>query len=618
MLIINNDYASIPPQVTMKSIRNFCIIAHIDHGKSTLADRILEMTDVIHTKDNQQVLDSMDLERERGITIKAKPIRIPFKSSDGKDYIFNLIDTPGHVDFNYEVSRSLYACEAAILLVDSSQGVEAQTVANAYMAIDAGLEIIPVLNKIDLPHSMVDESKLQIEDMLGISSDGAMEISAKHGTGINELLESIPILVPPPKGNENDPLKCLIFDSHYDTYRGVICYIRVFSGELKSGDVIQIKSTGKKFEVEEVGYFRMKAERTDTLHAGEVGYVSAVIRDSNDIHVGDTIISAEHPDSPAVPGFKRMKPMVFCGIYPINTNDYDKLQKSINKLELNDSSITFEKESSAALGHGFRVGFLGMLHMEIFLERLRREFEQELIATMPSVAYEINKTNGDVISIENPSLFPSPQEINSIKEPIVRTQIMVPSEYVGQCMELANSKRGTLIEMVYPDTKRTTLVYDLPLAEMIIEFYDKLKTVSRGYASLDYNFKSFEKGDLVKVDILVNGDQVDALSYISERDSAVPKARKLVHRLLKLIPRQQFKIPLQGAINGKIIAREDIAPVRKDVLAKCYGGDVTRKKKLLEKQKKGKKRMKMVGSVEVPQEAFLSLLSINDDGKNNK
>lgn len=606
------------PRLTMNNIRNFCIIAHIDHGKSTLADRILEMTNVIHTKDNQQVLDSMDLERERGITIKATPVRIPYKSSDGKEYIFNLIDTPGHVDFNYEVSRSLYACEAALLLVDTSQGVEAQTVANAYLAIDVDLEIIPVLNKIDLPHSMVDDTKLQIDDMLGIPSDSAMQISAKNGTGIAELLESIPSIVPPPKGNENNPLKCLIFDSHYDTYRGVICYIRVFSGKVKAGDKIQIKSTGKQFEVEEVGYFSIKTERTDTLFAGEVGYVSAVIRDAKDIHVGDTIVSAEYPDTPAVPGFKRMKPMVFCGIYPINTNDYDKLLKSLNKIELNDSSITFEKESSAALGHGFRVGFLGMLHMEIFLERLRREFEQELIATMPSVVYEIKKTNGDVLSIENPSLFPTPQEIDHIKEPFVRTRIMVPSEYVGQCMELSNSKRGSLVEMVYPDTKRTILVYDLPLAEMIVDFYDKLKTVSRGYASLDYNFKCFEKGDLVKVDILVNGDQVDALSYISEKSSAVPKARKLVHRLLKLIPRHQFKIPLQGAINGKIIAREDIAPVRKDVLAKCYGGDVTRKKKLLEKQKKGKKRMKMIGSVEVPQEAFLSLLNIQDDGKKKK
>ncbi len=599
----------------MTNIRNFSIIAHIDHGKSTLADRILELTDVIHTKNNEQVLDSMDLERERGITIKATPVRIPYTAPDGTEYIFNLIDTPGHVDFNYEVSRSLYACEAALLLVDVSQGVEAQTVANAYLAIDADLEIIPVLNKIDLPHAQTDDTRLQIEDMLGIPADNALKISAKDGTGVAELLAAIPDLVPPPTTFTEKPLRCLIFDSHYDIYRGTICHIRVFSGTLKSGDKIQIKSTGKQFEVEEVGYFKIKMEKTEILSAGEVGYVSAVIREVKDIFVGDTIISAEFPDTEAVPGFKKMKPMVFCGIYPINTNDYEKLFKALNKLELNDSSITFEKESSAALGHGFRVGFLGMLHMEIFLERARREFDQELIATMPSVVYKITKTNGDVLTIDNPSKFPTIQQIDHIEEPIVTTRIMVPSEYVGSCMELANSKRGSLVEMEYPDTKRTILVYDLPLAEMIIDFYDKLKTVSRGYASLDYDFKGFRRGDLVKVDILVNSEQVDALSYISEKDSAVSKARRLVHSLLKLIPRQQFKVPLQGAINGKIIAREDIAAVRKDVLAKCYGGDITRKKKLLEKQKKGKKRMKMIGSVEVPQEAFLSLLNIQRDDK---
>ncbi len=602
----------------MSNIRNFSIIAHIDHGKSTLADRILEMTGVIHSKNNEQVLDSMELEKERGITIKATTIRIPFKASDGREYIFNLIDTPGHVDFNYEVSRSLYACEAALLLVDVSQGVEAQTVANAYLAVDANLEIIPVLNKIDLPHAMVDDTKMQIEDMLGILTDNALKVSAKDGTGVPELLEALPDLIPPPSTNTDKPLKALIFDSHYDTYRGTICHIRIFDGSLKQGDKIQVKSTGKQYEVEEVGYFGIRMEKSNNLEAGEVGYLCAVIRDVKDIHVGDTIISADHPNTDAIPGFKKMKPMVFCGIYPINTNDYDKLLKSINKLELNDSSITFEKESSAALGHGFRIGFLGMLHMEIFLERIRREFDQELIATMPSVAYKVIRTDGEELNIENPSKFPTVQEIDHIKEPIVRTKIIVPSDYVGSCMELANSKRGKLVDMEYPDDRRTTLIYDLPLAEMIIDFYDKLKTVSRGYASLDYDFKGFEKGDLVKVDILVNSDQVDALSYISERESAVTKARKLVHRLLKLIPRQQFKIPLQGAINGKIIAREDISPVRKDVLAKCYGGDVTRKKKLLEKQKKGKKRMKMIGSVEVPQEAFLSLLQVQGDDNKKK
>ncbi|HOO96258.1 MAG TPA: translation elongation factor 4 [Caldisericia bacterium] len=599
----------------MEKIRNFCIIAHIDHGKSTLADRILEMTDVVHTKNNEQLLDSMDLEKERGITIKASPVRIPYTSKSGEKYIFNLIDTPGHVDFNYEVSRSLYACEGALLLVDATQGVEAQTLANAYLAIDANLEIIPVINKIDLPHAMVDETKMQIEDMLGISAENALLVSAKSGEGVEELLEQLIELIPPPKPADDKPLQCLIFDSHYDTYRGVISHIRVFAGSVKAGDIIMIKSTGKTFEVEEVGYFGIRMERADNLAAGEVGYIAAVIRDVGDIHVGDTIISKDHKNTEAIPGFKRMKPMVFCGIYPILTNDYDKLLKALNKFQLNDSSIVFEKESSAALGHGFRIGFLGMLHMEISLERLKREFEQEIIATMPSVIYKVAKTNKEILTLDNPSKFPTIQEIDYIEEPIVRARIIVPPDFVGPCMELSNQKRGSLVEMEYPDPKRTVLVYDIPLAELIIDFYDKLKTVSRGYASLDYDFKGFVKGDLVKVDILVNGDQVDALSYISDRDSAVTKARKLVHRLLKLIPRQQFKVPLQGSINGKIIAREDIAPVRKDVLAKCYGGDVTRKKKLLEKQKEGKKRMKMVGSVEIPQEAFLSLLKVAEDEK---
>ncbi|MBN1188217.1 MAG: elongation factor 4 [Dehalococcoidales bacterium] len=596
----------------MKNIRNFCIIAHIDHGKSTLADRILELTGVLHTKDNEQVLDSMDLERERGITIKAKSVKIPYKAANGENYILNLIDTPGHVDFNYEVSRSLNACEGAILLVDATQGVEAQTIANAYLAVDAGLEIIPVINKIDLPNAMVDDCRVQIEDMLGLPATDALLVSGKTGSGVPELLESVVSRVPPPKADNEAPLRCLIFDSYYDSYRGVIPHIRVFSGELFKGVKITLKSTGKSFDVDEVGYFTPELVPCDKLSAGEVGYMGAIIRDVGDIHVGDTIISPDHPETPAIPGFRRAQPMVFCGIYPISTNDYPKLTVALEKFQLNDSSIIFEKETSAALGHGYRLGFLGMLHMDITLERLKREYGQELIATMPSVIYKVVTNQGEELMIDNPSRFPDPQYIDHIEEPIIQARIIVPNDHIGSVMELSEATRGHLSNMEHPDKRRAMLTYEFPLSEIITGYYDKLKSVSRGYASMDYEFTGYKPGHLVKVDILVKDNPVDALSYISDRDSAISKARVLIHKLRKLIPRQLFSIPLQASINGKIVAREDIAPVRKDVLAKCYGGDITRKRKLLEKQKEGKKRMKMVGTVEVPQEAFLLLLKMED------
>jgi GTP-binding protein LepA len=596
----------------MNNIRNFCIIAHIDHGKSTLADRILELTGVIHTTNNEQVLDSMDLERERGITIKAKAVRIPYKAKNGDMYNLNLIDTPGHVDFNYEVSRSLKACEGAILLIDSTQGVEAQTIANAYLAIDAGLEIIPVINKIDLPNAMIEETRKEIEDMLGLPGEDALLVSGKTASGVPELLEAVVSRIPPPKGDDSAPLSCLIFDSYYDSYRGVIPHIRIFSGSLSHGVKIQIKSTGKVFEVDEVGYFTPGLVPSEKLSVGEVGYLGAIIREVGDIHVGDTIISPDYPETPAIPGFRRAQPMVFCGIYPISTNDYPKLTQALEKFQLNDSSIVFEKETSAALGHGYRLGFLGMLHMDITLERLKREYGQELIATMPSVIFKVVTTQGEEQMIDNPSRFPDPQYIDHIEEPIIQARIIVPNDHIGAVMELSEKTRGTLVGMEHPDTRRAMLTYDFPLAEVITGYYDKLKSVSRGYASMDYDFVGYKPGNLVKVDILVKENQVDALSYISDRESATSKARVLIHKLRKLIPRQLFSIPLQASINGKIVAREDIAPVRKDVLAKCYGGDISRKRKLLEKQKEGKKRMKMVGTVEVPQEAFLLLLKMEE------
>jgi GTP-binding protein LepA len=596
----------------MENIRNFCITAHIDHGKSTLADRILELTGVIHTTDNAQVLDSMDLERERGITIKAKSVRMTYHAGNGQEYILNLIDTPGHVDFNYEVSRSFEACEGAVLLVDASQGVEAQTIANTYLAIDAGLEIIPVINKIDLPGAMIDECRVQLEDLLGQPGKDPLLVSAKDGTGVPELLEAIVSRVPAPTGSKNDPPQAIIFDSYYDAYRGVISHVRLFSGSLRTGDKIMMKSTSKVFEIVEVGYFLPEATRSETLNAGEVGYIAASVKEVGDVHVGDTIVAADHPETATIPGFRRSQSMVFCGIYPVNSSDYPKLTKALEKFQLNDSSLIYTKESSAALGHGYRLGFMGMLHMEIAIERLKREYGQELIATVPSVAYKVFTIQGEELTIENPSKFPEPQLIGHIEEPIIRARVIVPNEFIGACMDLSENKRGNLVKMENPDRKRTLLTYEFPLAEIITGYFDKLKSVSRGYADMDYELAGYKKGDLVKVDVLVKGSQVDALSFITPRDSAQTKARSLVHKLLKTIPRHQFEIPLQAAVGSKVIAREDIAPVRKDVLAKCYGGDITRKRKLLEKQKEGKKKMKMVGAVEVPQEAFLLLMKTEE------
>ncbi len=596
----------------MNNIRNFCIIAHIDHGKSTLADRILEITGLIRKASMEQMLDSMDLERERGITIKAKSVRIPYKSSAGEDFILNLIDTPGHVDFSYEVSRSLNACEGAVLLVDASQGVEAQTIANANLALDAGLKIIPVINKIDLPNAMVDDCSLQLYSMLGLHIEDILHVSAKEGTGVLDLLEAIVERIPPPQGNASDPLKCLIFDSFYDAYRGVIPHLRVFTGMLKAGDKIMVKSTEKVFEVEEVGHFSLGLAQAASLSAGDVGYAVALIRNAGEIHVGDTVVSADHPEVPAIPGFRMSQPMVYCGVYPIINSDYARLGAALEKFKLNDSSVTFEKETSAALGYGYRMGFLGLLHMEIALERLKREYEQDIIATMPSVIYKVATKNGEVQILDNPSKFPPDGQIDHIEEPMIRARVIVPTVFVGPCMELAEAKRGSLVGIEHPDDKRATLVYDLPLAEMITDFYDRLKSVSRGYASMDYEMSGYRSADLVKVDILVNNSAVDALSYISPKEGASIKGRALIYKLSKVIPRHQFKIPLQAAIGSQVIARADIFPMRKDVIAKCYGGDITRKRKLLEKQKEGKKKMKMVGFVEVPQEAFLSLMKIEE------
>ena len=597
----------------MNNIRNFCIIAHIDHGKSTLADRILEYTGVIHTTDVAQVLDSMDLERERGITIKAKAVRIPYTAKNGDKFILNLIDTPGHVDFNYEVSRSLKACEGAILLVDATQGVEAQTIANAYLAIDAGLEIIPCINKIDLPNAMIDESKIQIEDMLGLHVEDILLVSAKSGVGVPELLEAVVSRISPPHQDSSKPLSCLIFDSYYDSYRGVIPHIRLFDGKMTRGDKITIKSTGKSYQVDEVGYFMPELVACETLSAGEVGYVGAVIREVKEISVGDTIISPDHPETSAIPGFRRAQSMVFCGIYPVNTSEYPKLTAALEKYQLNDSSLIYEKETSAALGYGYRLGFLGMLHMDITLERLKREYGQELIATMPSVVYKVVSHQGESQMIDNPSRFPSAQYIDHIEEPVIKVHIIVPKDYIGPVMELSESHRGTILSLDHPDVRRATLTYEFPLAEIISGYYDKLKSASRGYASMDYELTGYKPGDLVKVDVLVKGNQVDALSFVATRERAITRSRSLIHRLRKLIPRHSFEVPLQAVIGGKIIAREDVVATRKDVLSKCYGGDITRKRKLLEKQKEGKKKMKMVGQVEVPQEAFLALMRIEDE-----
>ncbi|NPV26867.1 MAG: elongation factor 4 [Firmicutes bacterium] len=593
-------------------IRNFCIIAHIDHGKSTLADRILEYTGALSEREMvEQVLDQMDIERERGITIKLQAVRLQYRAQNGETYILNLIDTPGHVDFTYEVSRSLAACEGAILVVDASQGIEAQTLANVYLALENDLEIIPVINKIDLPSAEPGRVKKEIEEVIGLDASEAILVSAKAGIGIEEVLEAVVKRIPPPKGEENLPLRALIFDSHFDSYKGAISYIRVVEGAITKGMKIKMMSTNRVFEVTEVGVFTPALKVVDRLIAGEVGYVAASIKNVKDTRVGDTITDAEKPAGEPLPGYRQVTSMVFCGLYPVETNDYADLRDALEKLKLNDASLRYEPETSAALGFGFRCGFLGLLHMEIVQERLEREYGLQLITTAPSVVYQIVKTSGEVLMVDNPAAWPQAGEIQAVKEPYVKATIMVPSEYVGAIMELSQEKRGTFLDMQYVSVNRVILTYELPLSEIIYDFFDQLKSRTKGYASLDYELTDYKESDLVKLDILLNGELVDALSFIVHRERAYYRGRALVEKLRGLIPRQLFEVPIQAAIGNKVIARETVKAKRKDVLAKCYGGDITRKRKLLEKQKEGKKRMKQVGSVEVPQEAFMAVLRID-------
>ncbi len=600
-----------------KHIRNFSIIAHIDHGKSTLADRLIEMTGVLSKREMEsQVLDNMDIERERGITIKSQAVRMLYKAKDGQEYEFNLIDTPGHVDFNYEVSRSLAACDGAILVVDSSQGVEAQTLANVYLAIDNNLEILPVINKIDLPNARPQEVKDEIEEIIGIPAQDAPCISAKSGLNVEEVLERIVTDIPAPTGDENSALKCLIFDSLYDNYKGAIAYVRVKDGTVKVGDEILLMAAKKKFVVTEVGYFEPgEYIPSNKLQAGEVGYIAASIKNLSDIRVGDTITLADKPAPEPLPGYKKVNPMVYCGLYPMDGSDYENLKIALEKLKLNDAALEYEQETSAALGFGFRCGFLGLLHLEIIEERLDREFDLSLITTSPSVIYKVHKTNGEVIDLYNPSELPMPNEISYIEEPFVTAEILTPKDYVGGIMEICQNRRGIYVDMKYLDQNRVTLIYELPLNEIIYDFFDNLKSKTKGYASFDYEFKEYRRSELVKLDIWVNGESVDALSFIVHKDMAYDKGKKMVEKLKTVIPRHLFTIPIQAVIGGKIIARETISAMRKDVLAKCYGGDITRKKKLLEKQKRGKKKMREIGNVEIPQEAFLSVLKLDDENK---
>jgi GTP-binding protein LepA len=601
------------PSERQKYIRNFCIIAHIDHGKSTLADRLLEKTGVLTSREMQeQVLDNMELERERGITIKAQAVRMVYKASDGHEYIYNLIDTPGHVDFNYEVSRSLAACEGAILVVDAAQGIEAQTLANVYLALEHNLEIMPVINKIDLPSAQPEVVKKEIEDVIGLDASQAPMISAKNGLNIEEVLEKIVDLIPCPDADENAPLKALIFDSFYDSYKGVIVYMRVKEGTVRTGDTIRMMYTKKEFLVTELGHLKPGGlSPSDELKAGDVGYIAASIKNVRDTRVGDTITLADNPAKDPLPGYKKVNSMVFCGIYPADGSKYGDLRDALEKLQLNDAALTFEPESSVALGFGFRCGFLGLLHMEIIQERLEREYNFDLVTTAPSVIYKITTTNGDVIDIDNPTNLPPVTEIDMMEEPVVKATIMVPTEYVGNIMELSQERRGLYKDMSYIDEGRVMLTYEMPLNEIIYDFFDALKSRTKGYASFDYELIGYRESDLVKLDIMLNGEVVDALSFIVHREKSVARGRRMTEKLKDSIPRQMFEIPIQACIGGKIIARETVKAFRKDVLAKCYGGDITRKRKLLEKQKEGKKRMRQVGSVEVPQEAFMSVLKLD-------
>ncbi|XQY90769.1 translation elongation factor 4 [Metabacillus sp. HB246100] len=595
-------------------IRNFSIIAHIDHGKSTLADRILEKTSALTQREmKNQLLDSMDLERERGITIKLNAVQLKYKAKDGEEYTFHLIDTPGHVDFTYEVSRSLAACEGAILVVDAAQGIEAQTLANVYLALDNDLEILPVINKIDLPSAEPERVRNEVEDVIGLDASEAVLASAKAGIGIEDILEQVVEKVPAPVGDPEGPLKALIFDSLYDAYRGVVAYIRVVEGSVKVGQKIKMMATGKEFEVTEVGVFNPKPLQLKELNVGDVGFLTAAIKNVGDTRVGDTITNAKNGATEPLPGYRKLNPMVFCGLYPIDTSKYNDLREALEKLELNDSSLQFEPETSQALGFGFRCGFLGLLHMEIIQERIEREFKIDLITTAPSVIYTVHLTDGEILNIDNPSNMPDPQKIDHIEEPYVKASIMVPNDYVGAVMELCQKKRGNFIDMQYLDENRVNINYEIPLSEIVYDFFDQLKSNTKGYASFDYELIGYKTSSLVKMDILLNAEKIDALSFIVHRDSAYDRGKAIVEKLKELIPRQQFEVPIQAAIGQKIVARSTIKAMRKNVLAKCYGGDISRKRKLLEKQKEGKKRMKMVGSVEVPQEAFMAVLRMDED-----
>lgn len=599
-----------------EAVRNFCIIAHIDHGKSTLADRFIEKAKIVDERIGvaNQVLDNMDIERERGITIKSQAVSIPYTAKNGRKYILNLVDTPGHVDFTYEVSRAISACEGALLLIDASQGVEAQTLANMYLAVEHNLEIIPVINKIDLPSADIEAVKHQIDHDLGLDAETAVAVSAKIGTGVDELFEKIVELIPPPEEKDNEPLRALIFDSHYDTYRGVVVHIRVFSGVLKEGQTVRFMHSGSDYKIEETGIFRLRLERKpEGLHSGDVGYLIAGIKTISDVRVGDTVTLAENPASAPLKGFKEVKPVVFSSIYPVDASDYEELLSAIEKLKLNDASLVYEKDSSAALGFGFRCGFLGLLHLEVVQERIEREFGLSIIFTSPSVEYRVTMRNGEVKMIDNPVDYPNPAHIEKTEEPYIRATIITPAEYVGAVINLCLEKRGYQESMTYLDEKRVEMVYNMPLAEVLFEFYDRLKSISRGYASFDYELTDFQPTELVKLDILLNGNPVDALSQLIYKANAAYKGRIICKKLKEEIPRHQFPIPIQGAIGSTIVSRETISAVRKDVTAKCYGGDISRKRKLLEKQKEGKKRMKMIGNVELPQSAFLSVLKSDVD-----